>query len=81
MRVWYERTGDLKVRDWIEKTASWVKAGFVSPDVWLDIKEEVSSDVLRDYIETTSVERKQENDASDCKTYLPDLSLFINNRK
>ena len=68
--MWYERTDDLKVRDCIEKIATWVKAGFVSPDVWLHLKEYVRSDVLRDYMENTSVEKKQEDAASDCKTYL-----------
>ena len=70
MGVWYERTSGLKVRDWIQKTASWVKAGYVSPDVWLDLKRRVGSDVLCNYIETTSVEKKPENAASDCKTSL-----------
>ena len=69
MAVWYERRSRLKVRDLIEKVALWVKAGFVSPDVWLDIKE-VSSDVLCDYIKTTSIDKKPENDGSDCKTYI-----------
>ena len=69
-RVWYKRTGDLKVRDWIEKTASWVKAGYVSPDVWLGLKRRVRSDVLCNYIETASVQKKPEDGASDCKTYL-----------
>ena len=70
MDVWCKRTGDLKVRDCIETIATWVKAGFVSPDVWLDLKEYVRSDVLHDYIETTSVEKKPEDAASDCKTSL-----------
>ena len=70
MRVGYGRTGGLEVRDWIEKTASWVQTGYVSPDVWLDLKREVRSDVLSDYMETASVEKKTENAASDCKTYL-----------
>ena len=70
MDIWYQRTGDLKVRDCIEKVASWVEAQFISPDVWLDIKREVRSDVLSDYMETASVEKKTENAASDCKTYL-----------
>ena len=79
MNVWYRRVGELKVRDSIEKVASWVKAGFVSPDVWLDLELEVRSDVLCDYIETASVWKKPENDARDCKTCLTDLSLSINN--
>ena len=75
MKVWCAKAGDLKVRDLIEKTASWVKAGFISPDVWLDLKPWVRSDVLCDYIETTSVDKNVENAAGDCKTYLTFLNL------
>ena len=67
--MWYKRTYHLKVRDLIEKVAFWVKAGFVSPDVWLDLKQLVKSDVLCDYIDTTSIDKKPENDGSDCKIY------------
>ena len=70
MRVWYAKTADLKIRDLVEKIAWWVKAGFISPDVWLDLKKFVRSDVLSDYIGTPSVEKKPESVAGDCKTYL-----------
>ena len=79
MEAWYERTDDLKVRDWIEKIASWVEAGFVSPDVWLDLKKKVRSDVLCDYMETASVEKKPENADDDCKTYLTNLTFSGSN--
>ena len=79
VRVWYKKTGVLKVRDLIEKTASWVKAGFISPDVWLDLNREVRSDVLCDYIETASVEKKTENAADDRMTYLTNLTFSRNN--
>ena len=70
MNAWYQRRHALIVGDLIEKIASWVKAGFVSPDVWLDLKQHVRLDVLSDYMETISLEKKQEDAASDCKTYL-----------
>ena len=72
IKEWHYKTDrpNFKVRNLIEKTASWVEDGFVSPDVWLDLKQYIRSDVLSDYIETTSVEKKPEIGASDCKTYL-----------
>ena len=57
----------ITVGDLIKKIASWVKSGYVSPDVWLDFKREVRSDVLNDYIGTASVEKKPESTADDCK--------------
>ena len=78
MKVWYAKAGDLKVREWIEKTGSWVKAGYVSPDVWLDLKKNVRSEVLSDFIEMTSVQRKPENAAGDCKSYSTFLQLTEN---
>ena len=68
MKVWYAKAGDIKVRDLIEKVVSWVKAGYVSPDVWLDLKGYVRS-----------VKKKPESAAGDCKTYLT-FSMRKNNR-
>ena len=79
MEEWYLRTGELKVREWIEKVASWVEAGFFSPDVWLDLKQHARSDVLCDYIETASVEKKTENAADDRMKYLTNLTFSRNN--
>ena len=59
MNAWYQRRYALIVGDLIEKIASWVKAGFVSPEVWLDLKQRVRLDVLSDYMETISLEKKQ----------------------
>ena len=60
IEVWYKKAAPMTVRDCIENIASWVKVGFVSPDVWLDLQEEVRLDVLCGYMETTFVEQKPE---------------------
>ena len=77
MKVWYAKTGNLKVGDWIEEMSYWVNAGFVSPDVWLDLKQEVRSDILCHHLETNSIEKKPEKATGDCKTYLTNITFSI----
>ena len=67
MFEWYLKNKRITVKDFIEHVTSWVEAGFVSPDVWLDLKPYIRSDVLRPYIQTASDAKKREKVVDDCK--------------
>ena len=55
------------MKDFIEQVASWVEAGFVSPDVWSDLKLHIRSDILQRHFYTASDANKRENEGDDCE--------------
>ena len=67
MVPWFNKNRHITVKDFIERIASWVEAGFVSSDVWQDLKRVVSSHTLTPYIHTVSDVKKREQVSDDCK--------------
>ena len=67
MLEWFVKNYSITVKDFIEHVASWVETGFVGPEVWLDLKREIRSDVLRPHIQKALNEKKREKVPNDCK--------------